>query len=120
MRRLPHYGGGATEPEVDDKGWSQSSTIGESPSTTSALKVAPNHIDFGISKELEAELVSAPIARRQAESKIITAQGQVEIAKCLGNRSKILDTKTAIQVRYLETLKGLARNAASRMLYRSF
>jgi hypothetical protein len=44
----------------------------------------------------------------------------VEIAKLLGGRSKILDNKTAIQVRYLETLKGLARNAASRMLYRSF
>lgn len=35
------------------------------------------YVDFGISKELESELVSAPIARRNAESKIINAMGQV-------------------------------------------
>ena len=60
------------------------------------------------------------MARRNAESKIINAQGDVEVAKMLSNRSKILDTKTAIQVRYLETIKSLARNPASTMMYTSF
>jgi erythrocyte band 7 integral membrane protein len=64
--------------------------------------------------------VSAPVARRNAESKIINARGQVEIAKLLGARSAVLNTPTAIQVRYLETLKGLARNANSSLIYRSF
>ena len=78
-----------------------------------------HYIDFGISKELESELVSAPIARRNAESKIISAKGQVEIARMLGQRSQVLDSPTAIQVRYLETLKELSRNPSSRMIYRS-
>lgn len=65
-------------------------------------------------------MVSAPIARRNAESKIINAMGQVEIAKLLGERSKVLNSATAIQVRFLETLKGLARNTDSQMIYRSF
>lgn len=64
--------------------------------------------------------MSAPVARRNAESKIINARGQVEIAKLLGARSAVLNTSTAIQVRYLETLKGLARNGKSSMIYRSF
>ncbi len=56
------------------------------------------------------ELVSAAVAHRNAESKIINARGDVEVAKLLANRSKILDSKTAIQVRYLETIKSLANN----------
>jgi len=69
---------------------------------------------------LERELVSAPVARRNAESKIISAQGDVEVAKLLNNRSKILDSKTAIQVRYLETIKSLGRNENSKIIYSSF
>lgn len=64
--------------------------------------------------------MSAPVARRNAESKIISAQADVEVAKMLANRSKILDTKTAIQVRYLETIKSLADNENSKMIYNSF
>ena len=65
-------------------------------------------------------MVSAAVARRNAESKIISAQGDVEVARMLANRSKILDTKTAIQVRYLETIKSLARNPNSSMIYTSY
>jgi erythrocyte band 7 integral membrane protein len=64
--------------------------------------------------------VSAPVARRNAESKIINAEGDVEVAKLLNNRSKILDSKTAIQVRYLETIKSLGRNESSKIIYSSF
>ena len=48
--------------------------------------------------------MAAPIARRDGESKVLNAQGQVEVAKMLNKGSKILDTKTAIQIRYLQTL----------------
>ena len=65
-------------------------------------------------------MVSAPVARGNAESKIISAQGDVEVAKLLNNRSKILDSKTAIQVRYLETIKALGRNENSKIIYSSF
>mgnify|MGYP006897431528 CR=1 FL=1 len=61
-------------------------------------------IDFSISKELEKDLTSAAVARRNAQSKIITAQGQVEVAKMINEGAHILDSKTAIQVRYLQTL----------------
>ena len=63
--------------------------------------------------------MSAPIARRAGESKIINAQGQVEIARMLSQRSKILDSQTAIQVRYLQTLEDIGRNSKSRFIYRS-
>ena len=77
-------------------------------------------LDFGISADIERELTSAAVARRNAEAKIISAQGDVEVAKMLANRSKILDTKTAIQVRYLETIKSLADNQNSKIIYNSF
>lgn len=38
----------------------------------------------------------------------------------LSQRSKILDSKTAIQVRYLETLKNIGNNQKSSMIYRSY
>ena len=61
--------------------------------------------------------MSAAVAHRNAESKIISAKGDVEVAKLLANRSKILDSKTAIQVRYLETIKSLANNESGSMMY---
>ena len=66
------------------------------------------------------ELTSAAVARRNAEAKIISAEGDVEVARMLANRSKILDTKTAIQVRFLETIKSLASHEGSTMIYTSY
>lgn len=57
------------------------------------------------------------MAQRNAESKIINAKGDVEVARLLANRSKILDSKTAIQVRYLEAIKSLANNSAGSVMY---
>lgn len=53
--------------------------IGESILIKFSLKVYIDilYVDFGISQDVERELVSAAVAHRNAESKIINAKGDV-------------------------------------------
>ena len=69
------------------------------------------------STELQTTLSSAAKARRMAESKIITAQAEVESAKLLRAASDILNTDAAMQIRYLETLSMIAKNAGTKVLF---
>ena len=63
--------------------------------------------------------MSAAVARRNAQSKILVSQGQMEVAKMIHDGAEILDSKTAIQVRYLKTLEDVGRNSKTKMMYRS-
>ena len=74
-------------------------------------------IDFEIDRLLENELNSAPVARREAEAMIISAQADVNIARMLQEKSKLLDSNTAMQMRYLETLKILGNKENTTMVY---
>lgn len=66
---------------------------------------------------MENELNSAPVAKRDAEAMIIAAKADVNIAKMLAEKSKLLDSNTAMQMRYLETLKMLGSKETTTMVY---
>ena len=96
----------------------RSFATGEFGSTKSTSKVASMiGLDFEISADLENELNSAPRARRIGQSSIISAQADVQIARMLADRSKLLDSSTAMQIRYLETLKTLSSKENCKVIY---
>lgn len=53
---------------------------------------------------------SAAKERRLAESKIISARADVESAKLMRLAADQLNSKSAMQIRYLETLKSVGRS----------
>lgn len=66
--------------------------------------------DIQLSKELQDSLSSAAKERRLAESKIISARADVESAKLMRMAADELNTKAAMQIRYLETLKQVGKS----------
>ena len=60
---------------------------------------------------------AAPIAKREAEAKIITAQADVEAAKLMREASDYLATDAAMQIRYLEQLSKLAASDNSKIVF---
>lgn len=65
--------------------------------------------DIQLSKELQDSLSSAAKERRLAESKIISARADVESAKLMREAAEELNSKAAMQIRYLETLKATGK-----------
>ncbi len=63
-----------------------------------------------MSKELQDSLSSAAKERRLAESKIISARADVDSAKLMRMAADELNSKAAMQIRYLETLKYVGRS----------
>ena len=66
--------------------------------------------DIQLSKDLQDSLSSAAKEKRLAESKIISAQADVEAAKLMRLAAEELDSKAAMQIRYLETLKQIGKS----------
>lgn len=73
--------------------------------------------DIQFSVELQANLSAAALARRLAAARIIQAESEVESAKLLREASDILDSKAAMQIRYLDTLKAMAKEAGSKVIF---
>lgn len=57
--------------------------------------------DIQLSKDLQDSLSSAAKERRLAESKIISARADVESAKLMRLAAEELNSKAAMQIRYL-------------------
>lgn len=51
------------------------------------------------------------------ESKILNAQAEVESAKLMRQTADILSGKAAMQIRYLEALKGIASNTGVKVVF---
>lgn len=69
-----------------------------------------------MSKDLQASLSSAAKETRLAESKIISARADVEAAKLMRLAADELNSKSAMQIRYLETLKQVGKSN-TRVIY---
>jgi erythrocyte band 7 integral membrane protein len=61
-----------------------------------------------LSPDLQMNLSSAATAKRIAEGKIINAQADVDSAKLMREASDVLNTPSAMQIRYLDAMTGLA------------
>ncbi|KAI8835741.1 hypothetical protein BC829DRAFT_436796 [Chytridium lagenaria] len=73
--------------------------------------------DFQFSVELQETLSSAAKQKRVGEAKIILAQAEVESAKLMREASDILNTPAAMQIRYLETLSSMSKNAGTKVIF---
>lgn len=69
------------------------------------------------SEDLQASLSTAATAKRQAESKIIGAQADVQAARLMRSSADILNTPAAMQVRFLETLQSLGKVGNPKVLF---
>jgi len=63
-----------------------------------------------LSPDLQTSLSSAAKERRLAESKILSAKADVESAKLMRQAADELNSKAAMQIRYLETLKTVGKS----------
>lgn len=73
--------------------------------------------DIRLSPDLQESLASAAKERRLAESKLISAKADVESAKLMREAADILDSKTAMQIRYLETISMLGKTQHSKIVF---
>lgn len=72
--------------------------------------------DIQLNQELQDTLASAAKEKRLAESKIISAKADVQSAKLQREAADILDSKAAMQIRYLEVVKTLGHTSKVIML----
>jgi len=73
--------------------------------------------DLSFSRELQESLSSAAQAKRIGESKVIAAKAEVDSAKLMREAADILNTQSAMQIRYLETLNGMAKNPHTKIVF---
>lgn len=76
-----------------------------------------NILDLTIPENMVRVLSAAPIAKREAEAKIILAQADVESAKLMREASDILATESAMQIRYLEVISKLSSSENSKVIF---
>lgn len=73
--------------------------------------------DIGLNEELQQAFAQAAMSRRIGESKIITARAEVESAKLMRKAADILESKAAMQIRYLEAMQNMAKTANSKVVF---
>ncbi|ORX75603.1 hypothetical protein K493DRAFT_321673 [Basidiobolus meristosporus CBS 931.73] len=73
--------------------------------------------DLEFSKELQESLSSAATQKRIGESKVISAQAEVDSAKLMREAAEILNTPAAMQIRYLETLSSMSKNTGTKVIF---
>ncbi|OAD75100.1 hypothetical protein PHYBLDRAFT_133090 [Phycomyces blakesleeanus NRRL 1555(-)] len=66
--------------------------------------------DITFSPQLQEALSSAAQAKRLGESRVIASRAEVEAAKLMRDAADMLNTRPAMQMRYLETLTSMSRN----------
>ena len=76
------------------------------------------HIDSDLilSQQVRTNLQAAAVQKRLAQATIISAKADVEAAKLLKETSEILNSSSAMQIRYLEAVQNIvARNGHTMM-----
>lgn len=73
--------------------------------------------DIKLSEDMQRHMSARATAERDAGAKVIEARGDVEAAKLLREAADTLNTPAALQIRYLETLKSMAANPGSKVIF---
>ncbi|CAN3365227.1 hypothetical protein DICA3_E22584 [Diutina catenulata] len=73
--------------------------------------------DLVLPPKVQESLSKATEAKRIGESKIINARAEVESAKLMRKAADILASKAAMQIRYLDAMQSMAKNAGSRVIF---
>ncbi|KAI0329580.1 hypothetical protein GY45DRAFT_1435369 [Cubamyces sp. BRFM 1775] len=73
--------------------------------------------DIIFSPEVSASLSSAAQQKRIGESKVIAARAEVDAARLMRQAADILASPAAMQIRQLEALQAMAKNANSKVVF---
>ncbi|BGP37441.1 hypothetical protein JCM10450v2_001350 [Rhodotorula kratochvilovae] len=73
--------------------------------------------DIAIPPEVQASLSSAAQQRRLGEAKVIAAQAEVDSARLMREAADILSSNAAIQIRQLEALTTMSKQAGSKVIF---
>lgn len=73
--------------------------------------------DIKLSVDMQRQLSAKATAEREAAAKVIDARGDVEAAKLLREAADTLNTPAALQIRYLETMKTMANNSGTKVIF---
>lgn len=73
--------------------------------------------DIVMSSELRETLAQAAKSKRIGESKIITARAEVESAKLMRKAADILESKAAMQIRYLDAMQNMAKQGQTKVIF---
>lgn len=73
--------------------------------------------DIMLSEDMQRHLSAKATAEREAAAKVIDAKGDVDAAKLLREAADTLNTPAALQIRYLETMKAMASNPGTKVIF---
>lgn len=73
--------------------------------------------DMSLNAELQKSLSMVSKTERLSKAKIISAAADVESAKLMHQAADILNTKAAMQIRYLEVLQMVAGGSGSKIMF---
>jgi regulator of protease activity HflC (stomatin/prohibitin superfamily) len=73
--------------------------------------------DIVLNKDLQDALSSAAKERRLAESKVISAKADVESAKMMREAAEALNSKSAMQIRYYETIQNMVSTNNAKTIF---
>eukprot|EP00828_Plagiopyla_frontata_P033345 TRINITY_DN4329_c0_g2_i1.p1 TRINITY_DN4329_c0_g2~~TRINITY_DN4329_c0_g2_i1.p1 ORF type:complete len:303 (-),score=39.05 TRINITY_DN4329_c0_g2_i1:203-1111(-) len=76
--------------------------------------------DILLTQDLQVALSSAAKEKRLAASKLISARADVEAAKLMRESADILNTRPAMQIRYLETIQEIAKKPSPKLVFLPF
>ncbi|KAJ1992845.1 hypothetical protein H4R33_000892 [Dimargaris cristalligena] len=68
--------------------------------------------DLTFSPELQESLSSAATQKRIGESKVIAARAEVDAARLMRQAAELLNTPSAMQIKYLEAMQQMAKGSA--------
>lgn len=70
-----------------------------------------------LNPDLQNDLSSAAKQKRIAESKMISAKADVQSAKLFRQAADSLDSKAAMQIRYLQTIQLIGKGSAPKIMF---
>jgi len=73
--------------------------------------------DMTMSKQLQSDLSMTSKTARLSQAKIISAEADVKSAKLMHEAADILNSKAAMQIRYLEILQSISKGSGSKLLF---
>ncbi|CAD8204138.1 unnamed protein product [Paramecium pentaurelia] len=72
--------------------------------------------DIQLNADLQNTLSMAAKEQRAAQAKVISAQGDVQSAKLMRQAAELLDSKAAMQIRYLDTITTLGQQGSTKVV----
>lgn len=73
--------------------------------------------DMMITPDLQKSLSMTSKTERLSKAKIISASADVESAKLMHQAADILNSKAAMQIRYLEVLQNVSKGSGQKLLF---